>query len=148
VACQPIDQIPLSSATKTDAITVRLILTVPHDMYNLMVQDFIPAGTVIFNSNLNTSQQGLDNQPNGLPAINSSNPFQYGWGWWIFNNPQIYYDHILWTAAYLPAGTYELTYTLIPTHTGEFRVIPARAWEAFFPEVQGTTAGSIFKITE
>jgi alpha-2-macroglobulin len=148
VTCQPVDQIKTGTATQPNAITVRLTLTIPHDMYNLMVEDYIPAGTVIFNKNLNTSQLGLENQSNGLPPFDSGNPFQYGWGWWIFNNPQIYPDHVLWTAAFLQAGTYQLTYTLLPTQAGEFRVIPAHAWEAFFPEVQGTTAGTVFKITE
>jgi uncharacterized protein YfaS (alpha-2-macroglobulin family) len=66
----------------------------------------------------------------------------------MFSDPQIYDDHILWTANYVPAGTYQLTYSLIPIQAGEFRVIPAHAWEAFFPEVQGTTAGDIFKVVE
>jgi uncharacterized protein YfaS (alpha-2-macroglobulin family) len=153
VNCQPISEIQLASGVQTQAITVRLTVTLPHDMYNLMVEDSIPAGTAIFNPNLNTSQQGLNSQPSGLPsqsgglpAYDPGNPYQYGWGWWIFNGPQIYTDHVLWTASYVPAGTYQLTYTLIPTSAGEFRVIPAHAWEAFFPEVQGTTAGAIFAI--
>jgi uncharacterized protein YfaS (alpha-2-macroglobulin family) len=146
VACQPISEIQLASGVQTQTITVRLTLTLPHDMYNLMVEDTIPAGTAIFNPNLNTSQQGLSSQSRGLPTFDPGNPFQYGWGWWIFNNPQIYTDHVLWTASYVPAGTYQLTYTLIPISAGEFRVIPAHAWEAFFPEVQGTTAGAIFAI--
>jgi hypothetical protein len=29
---------------------------------------------------------------------------------------------------------------------GQFRVIPARAWLTFFPEVQGTSKGEIFEI--
>jgi hypothetical protein len=29
---------------------------------------------------------------------------------------------------------------------GEFRVLPAHAWQAFFPEVQGTSAGAVFVI--
>jgi hypothetical protein len=55
-------------------------------------------------------------------------------------------DGILFTADYLPAGTYVLTYTLIPLQAGEYRVLPAHAWESFFPEVQGTSAGAVFEI--
>ncbi len=146
VDCQPINEVQLGQAAQTQAVTVRLTLTVPHDMYNLEVEDYIPSGAVIFNPNLKTSQQGLSDQATGLPEFDPGNPFRYGWGWWIFDNPQIYDDHVLWTAGYVPSGTYQLTYTLIPTQAGEFRVIPAHAWEAFFPEVQGTTEGAIFTI--
>jgi hypothetical protein len=39
-----------------------------------------------------------------------------------------------------------LTYTLIPLQAGEFHVLPAHAWQSFFPEVQGTSAGAVFEI--
>ena len=55
-------------------------------------------------------------------------------------------NSILFAADYLPAGTYVLTYTLVPLQAGEYRVLPAHAWESFFPEVQGTSAGAIFEI--
>ena len=145
--CQPISEVQLGTGAQVQAVTVRLTLTLPHDMYNLEVEDFIPAGTAIFNPNLLTSQLGLSSQAIGLPEFLPNNPFQYGWGWWIFSDPQIYDDHVLWTTSYAPAGSYQLTYTLVPTQAGEFRVIPAHAWEAFFPEVQGTTAGAIFKVS-
>ena len=73
-------------------------------------------------------------------------PFADGWGWWLFHQPQIHDDSILFAADYLPAGTYTLTYTLVPLQAGEFRVLPAHAWESFFPEVQGTSAGAVFAI--
>ena len=50
------------------------------------------------------------------------------------------------SADYLPAGTYVLTYTLVPLQAGEYRVLPAHAWQSFFPEVQGTSAGAVFEI--
>jgi hypothetical protein len=73
-------------------------------------------------------------------------PFEQGWGWWYFNQPLIHDDHITWTADYLPAGIYELTYTLVLIHPGEYQVLPARAWEFYFPEVQGSSAGDVFLI--
>jgi len=39
-------------------------------------------------------------------------------------------------------------YTLVLIHPGEYQVLPARAWEFYFPEVQGNSAGSLFKIEE
>lgn len=57
-------------------------------------------------------------------------------------------DHVLWTAVYLPSGSYMLTYTLIPLQAGEYHIIPARTWMAYFPEVQGTSAGEVFRIED
>ena len=112
-----------------------------------MVEDFIPAGMEILNRSLKTSQQGIDStNVQAEVQFDDSDPFAEGWGWWLFNEPQIRDDGILFTADYLPAGTYVLTYTLIPLQAGEYRVLPAHAWESFFPEVQGTSAGAIFEV--
>jgi uncharacterized protein YfaS (alpha-2-macroglobulin family) len=64
----------------------------------------------------------------------------------MFNAAQIYDDHISWTASYLPAGTYDLTYTLTVMQPGEYHLLPAHAWMFYFPEVQGNSAGGILEI--
>jgi uncharacterized protein YfaS (alpha-2-macroglobulin family) len=74
------------------------------------------------------------------------NPYSGGWGWWLFNPAQVYDDHITFTADYLPAGTYVLTYTLVPLQSGDYQVLPTRAWQTYFPEVQATSAGAVFGI--
>lgn len=142
--CTPLSTIKLGANTP---ITARLTLILPHDSHYVMVEDFIPAGMEILNSNLKTSQQGIDSTNAGAEVqFDTSDPFARGWGWWLFNEPQIRDDRILFTADSLSAGTYVLTYTLIPLQAGEYRVLPAHAWESFFPEVQGTSAGAIFEI--
>lgn len=129
---------------ETERITVRLTLNLPNDSYYVRVEDFIPAGTELLDTSLKTSQQG--EAATDVKRYDPDDPYADGWGWWYFSAPQMYDDHISWAATYLPKGTYVLTYTLVPTHAGEYQVIPARAWLNFFPEVQGTTAGEIFKI--
>ena len=64
----------------------------------------------------------------------------------IIRGEEIGDEKIQWSADYLPAGTYVLSYTLIPLQAGEYRVLPAHAWQSFFPEVQGTSAGETFVI--
>jgi hypothetical protein len=140
--CDPVTSYQL----KPDAsgrIKVQLTVTLPNDSYYLMVEDYIPAGADILDTALKTSQQGEESLS---VDVDPTNPFNDGWGWWYFNRPQIYKDHILWSSDTLPAGTYVLTYTIIPSLAGEYRVLPAHAWQAFFPEVQGTTAGEVFTI--
>jgi hypothetical protein len=110
----------------------------------------------VLNPRLKTSQQSVipedgqapstEDQGTRQPPYDLSNPFDQGWGWWLFKDPQVYDDRIRWVVEYLPAGTYELTYRLTPYLSGEFRVIPAHAWEYYFPEVEGSSKGSILTI--
>lgn len=133
---------PIQSAKAGELVTVRLTLTLPETAYYLMVEDYLPAGAEVLDTSLKTSQQSA------LPVYDPSQPYDEGWGWWYFGGSQVYDDHIAWAADSLPPGTYELTYQLVILQAGEYRVLPARAWEFYFPEVQGNSAGEIFKIGE
>jgi alpha-2-macroglobulin len=141
--CTPIDDITLDPDDPSQFITVVLTVVLANDMYNLMVEDFIPAGTEVLNRGLLTSPSLPETSPQ---LFDPSDPFARGWGWWYFNPAQIYDDHILWTADYVPAGTYVLTYELLPYQRGTYQVLPAHAWQFYYPEVQGTSAGDLFKI--
>jgi uncharacterized protein YfaS (alpha-2-macroglobulin family) len=140
--CSPLSTLQLSS-DKT--ITAQLTVVLPHDMHYVMVEDYIPAGMEIMNRNLKTTEQANETTEVQV-QFDDKDPFANGWGWWLFHEPQIRDDSILFTADYLPAGTYVLTYTLVPLQEGAYRVLPAHAWESFFPEVQGTSAGAVFEI--
>lgn len=141
--CPPLHSFQL---TQGGRLTVHLSLTLPHDVYYLMLEDHLPAGAEILDTTLKTSQLGQGSGMDISVAFDSEDPYRHGWGWWFFDSPRIFDDHIQWSANFLPAGSYELTYTLIPIQAGEFRVLPARAWQTYFPEVQGTSAGEIFEI--
>jgi uncharacterized protein YfaS (alpha-2-macroglobulin family) len=57
-------------------------------------------------------------------------------------------DKVVLFADYLPAGTYEYTYTFRATQPGEYQVIPTSASEFYFPEVFGRADGRLFVIEE
>jgi uncharacterized protein YfaS (alpha-2-macroglobulin family) len=137
--CSSSGCVPIRTASAGDLVRVRLRLTVPEAAYYLMVEDPIPAGTEVLDTRLLTSQQEI-------PEFDPRRPFEEGWGWWFFSDPQVYDDRIAWAADSLPAGTYELTYTLVVLQPGEYRVLPSHAWQFYFPEVQGTGAGAVFEI--
>jgi uncharacterized protein YfaS (alpha-2-macroglobulin family) len=141
--CDPIEGITLVTDGSPQIINVGVTLTVAHDMVNFMVEDYIPAGTEIINQRLLTTQTLPEED---FLLYDPRDPFDDGWGWWYFGEPQIYDDHILWTAEFLPAGTYTLTYQLLPFTKGVFQVIPAHAWQYYYPEVMGTSAGELFII--
>jgi alpha-2-macroglobulin len=141
---------PIQEAGLGEMVTAQVTLVLPNDMYYLMVEDYLPAGAEILDVNLKTTQLGqdltLEMEEEPEPLFDVRRPFEDGWGWWYFQQPQIYADHITWSADYLPAGTYTLTYDMAITQAGEYRVLPARAWEHYFPEVQGSSGGMVFEI--
>ena len=141
--CPPLSTAQLIPGAK---LKVQLTLNLPEDSYYVMVEDAFPAGTEILNQRLKTAQLGEPSESTEL--YDPENPFANGWGWWLFSDPQIGDERIEWAADYLPAGTYVLSYTLIPLQAGEYRVLPAHAWQSYFPEVQGTSAGEVFRIRE
>jgi uncharacterized protein YfaS (alpha-2-macroglobulin family) len=137
---------PAVDAGRTgEMIRVRLTLTLPQDAYYLLIEDYLPAGAEILDTSLKTSQKGTDVDP-VIPLYEGRNPYAQGWGWWYFHTPRIYDERIAWAADYVPAGAYELTYTMVLLQPGEYRVLPARGWQFYFPDVQGHTAGEIFRI--
>ena len=54
--CEAITSLVLDLDDPSQMITVALTVIIPHDMYNLMIEDFIPAGTEILNQDFLTSQ--------------------------------------------------------------------------------------------
>ena len=127
-------------------VKVQVSVNLSNDSYYVQVEDFIPAGAEILNQQLNTSQLGED--ADSVDVYDPDKPFSNGWGWWFFSAPQIGDENITWSADYLPAGTYVLSYTIIPLQAGEYRVLPAHAWQSFFPDVQGASAGEVFVVRE
>jgi len=143
-------------------LQVQLTLVLENDAHYLMVEDRIPAGAEILDTRLKTTQQDT------VEYLVSA-PFRDGWGWWYFNRPTVLDDRVSWSVNYLPAGTYQLTYSIsldrvswsvnyLPAgtyqltysislaHPGEYQVLPARSWEVFFPETQAVSAGEKFII--
>ncbi|MCK5794197.1 MAG: Ig-like domain-containing protein, partial [Anaerolineales bacterium] len=97
-------------------IQVQLTLVLENDSYYLMVEDQIPAGAEILDTRLKTSRQDLE-------EYQAAAPFKNGWGWWYFNTPLVLDDRVTWAVNFLPAGTYQLTYTISLAHPGEYQVL-------------------------
>ena len=137
---------PLQSAQTGEKVRVALTLSVPKDLHFVSVSDFIPAGAEILDNRLNTSELGMGYEPEVEVTVDPRRPFQDGFGMTSFNQPQIYDNRIVWTADVLPAGVYELVYTLVMLQPGQYRLIPAQAGAMYFPDVQAHTAGGVFEI--
>ena len=135
--CGPLDKVQISSLK--NPLQVRLVLTLPEPMNYLVVEDYIPAGAEILDRTLLTSQQGEGYE------VQDRNSYLVWRNSWYFGQPQIYGDHVGWVAQNVPAGTYELTYQIVPFLEGEFRLIPAHAYQYYFPDVQASSAGGLIE---
>jgi hypothetical protein len=137
------DEAPITSAQVGDEIRVTLTIIAPNDLHYVMIEDPLPAGTEAINRSLNTTSVVGER-----PGLNRTNPLSRGWGWWWFSRTELRDEKVLMYATYLPAGTYEYTYTIRAGFPGTYRVIPPTGQEFYFPEVYGRGAGSLFTIEE
>jgi uncharacterized protein YfaS (alpha-2-macroglobulin family) len=136
------DRTPIDSAPVGTNVRVTLTIIAPNNLHYVVIEDPIPAGTDAVDPNLNTSEQ-----IGTRPEVDRTDPLSYGWGWWYFSNTEFRDEKVVIFAEYLPAGTYEYSYTIRTGLAGEFNVIPTTGQEFYFPEVYGRSAGTLFTIT-
>jgi uncharacterized protein YfaS (alpha-2-macroglobulin family) len=127
-----------------DTVQVRLSIIAPTDLHYVLIQDPIPAGTDAIDPSLRISQQ-LEMQT-GM-ADERGDLYNWGYGWWLFDNAAFRDDRVEIAIDYLPAGTYEYVYNIRAGLAGTYQVIPPTAQEFYFPDVYGRGDGSTFTIT-
>jgi uncharacterized protein YfaS (alpha-2-macroglobulin family) len=132
---------PIDRARVGDEIRVRLTIIAPNDLHYVVVEDPFPAGAEAVDTSLLTTS--ILGEP---PSLDPADPLSQGWGWWYFSQTQLRDEKAVLSASFLPAGTYEYTYTLRAGLPGEFRVMPPTAFEFYLPEVYGRGEGSLFAI--
>ncbi|MCA9970336.1 MAG: hypothetical protein KC425_08975, partial [Anaerolineales bacterium] len=136
-ACEPITRIAAGQEVR-----VELTVIAPTDQVYLVVRDPIPSGAEAVDPGLATSGGGA-----GAGIRPVSQDYRYGyWGWWYFNRIEFRDEQVVFFAEFLPAGTYQCSYTLQATIPGAYQVMPATARQEFFPEVFGRSDGLLFTI--
>ena len=138
----------VNEATVGDVVQVRLTIIAPHDLYYVVVEDPLPAGAEAIDTGLATTS--LLEQEAGLYRETESESWYWFYHWWWnwYSRSEMRDDKVVLFADYLPAGTYEYTYTFRATLPGEYQVIPTTAHEFYFPEVFGRGDGRLFTVTE
>lgn len=127
---------PATTLRVGDLMEVRLTVITPNTRYFLTLEDFYPAGLEAVNPELLTEQQAQD-----VPGYEGATR-RDGWGWSPFDSTELRDERAVFFSQALPAGTHQVTYRLRAVLAGEFRVLPATAYETYFPEVWGRTAGA------
>ncbi|MBM4466567.1 MAG: hypothetical protein FJ014_13605 [Chloroflexi bacterium] len=122
-----------------DVIQVKLTIIAPSSLHYLVVEDPLPAGCEGVDVSLKTTS--VVGQPPELRRVGEE------WGWWWFSHTEMRDEKVVLFATYLPKGTYEYTYLMRASVPGQFLVMPANAYEMYFPEVFGRSDGGKFTVT-
>lgn len=130
---------PVKGAAVGSTLKVKLTIVASQDLHYVVIEDPLPAGAEAVDSTLKTTSL--------TDRTSSSDPWRYyDTNRWRFNHIDIRDEKIALFAAYLPRGTYEYTYLIRTTTAGTYQALPARAWQMYFPEVWGRSAGEVFTI--
>ncbi len=132
-----------------DVVQVHLSIIAPHDLYYVVVEDPLPAGAEAIDPSLATTslvEQRPRLRKSTASEAKTSEVYRWWWNW--YSRSEMRDDKMVLFADYLPAGTYEYTYTFRATRPGEYQVIPTNAREFYFPEVFGRGAGRLLTIEE
>ncbi|MCP4540580.1 MAG: alpha-2-macroglobulin [Chloroflexi bacterium] len=131
-----------------DVVQVKLTVIAPHDLYYVVVEDPLPAGAEAIDTSLATTSR-LEQEPGLYRETDDDGWYGFYYWWWRwYSRSEMRDDKVVLFADYLPAGTYEYTYTFRATQPGEYQVIPTTANEFYFPEVFGRGDGRLFVISE
>lgn len=135
----------VNSAQVGDIISVTVTLVAPSDLYQVLVEAPIPAGTEAVDTRfLNESQAVEAPQSEAMDA-----PKPFGWQWnWTPTYVDIRDDKVAFFATFLPAGAYQYTYQIRATVPGEYRVLPVYSEQMYFPDVWGRSAGELFTVEQ
>ena len=138
---------PVSEAAVNDTVVVTLTLIAPHDLYHLVLEDPLPAGCEAVDTSLLTTSQAAQGpefgRKRGGPTVGSSPP----WMWYWPSHVELHDERVSLFASHLSAGTYEYSYSLRCTTPGEYKVMPATAYEMYFADVFGRSDGARFTVS-
>jgi hypothetical protein len=123
-----------------DTIRVDLTIITPHDRYYVVVEDPLPAGGEAVDTGLATTSL----LAMGPDVRRQDSPFWWWWRW--YTRAELRDEKVVLFTDYLPAGTYEYSYTFRATLPGDYHVIPTVANEFYFPEVFGRSDGRMLTI--
>jgi uncharacterized protein YfaS (alpha-2-macroglobulin family) len=136
----------VQTAEVGDVISVTVTIIAPTDLYHLLVEVPIPAGTEPIDPSLLTTSEQFTDPTLVMEEMESGAPTW--WRYWIPTYSDIRDDRVTLFSTFLTAGAYEYTFAVQATLTGGFKVLPVYAEQMYFNEVWGRSAGDSFTISE
>ncbi|MCY4640063.1 MAG: hypothetical protein OXC94_06955 [Chloroflexi bacterium] len=142
----------ITSASPGDIVRVTVTVVAPADRLFARVEDFLPAGLEPIDPELDIVsarvRQQLDEDQRQARLAGSPADYApwYGWYYSPWDQVDLRDDRLVLLADRLPRGVHEYVYYARATTPGDFFVAPARAEEAYFPEVFGRSDSLRFRV--
>jgi hypothetical protein len=141
-SCPPVDR-----ARVDDVLNVKLTIVVPNSVQYLVVEDPLPAGAEAIDTSLKTTSLTAEGPSVERAGGSERDPWWWAW-WWTPTHTDLRDEKVAMFATELAPGTYEYSYQIRASLPGRFLTLPATAYQMYFPEVWGRSAGGVFTITE
>ncbi len=137
----------ITSANVGDYVQVKITLIAPINLHYLLVEDPLPSGFEAVDTSLKTTSAAaaapeLD-QDLGACAACSEYYHPY---WYYWSNTELRDTKVALFANYLAQGTYEYTYLMRASVSGDFTVLPTTATQMYEPDIFGRSAGAEFAV--
>ena len=134
--------VPVTEAKIGDVVQVKLTVMAPNDLHYVVAEDPLPAGFEAVDTSLLTTSSAAQ----GPEVEKQESERQWWWKYWT--RAVIRDEKVALFSTYLSRGTYEYTYLMQATTVGRFQVRPTVAYEMYFPEVFGRSAGGRFEVSQ
>jgi uncharacterized protein YfaS (alpha-2-macroglobulin family) len=141
-------QDPVEGAAVNDVVEVKLTLIAPNDLHYLILEDYLPAGCEAVDTSLRTTSSAVPKEEFILEKeqqVEEAGEVPW-WRWDWATHTELHDEKVTLFASYLPRGTYEYTYSIRCTTPGSYKVMPATAYEMYFPDVFGRSGGTSFVV--
>ncbi|TAH48647.1 MAG: hypothetical protein EYC68_20280 [Chloroflexota bacterium] len=139
----------ITTANVGDYVQVKLTIVANTDLNYLLVEDPLPSGFEAVDTSLKTTSAGasapeLEKQ---LSECTDCAEFYHPY-WYYWSNSELRDDKVALMANFLSRGTYEYTYLMRASVSGDFTALPTFAQQMYEPDVFGRGAGSEFEVTQ
>jgi hypothetical protein len=131
--------VPVTEARIGDVVQVKLTIIAPNDLHYLVVEDPLPGGFEAVDTSLLTTSSVAQG-----PEVKKKESRTQWWKYWT--RAVIRDEKVALFSTYLRRGTYEYTYLMRATAPGIFQARPTVAYQMYFPEVFGRSAGESFEV--
>ena len=144
-----------------DYVLARITLVAPETLHYVVVEDPLPAGFEAVDVSLRTASQAAQRptlhqgEPTPAPMAGAAGvgggenaPIQtFDQPYWSFwTHSEVRDNRVALYATQVSPGVYEYTYLMRAAAPGQFKALPATAYEMYFPERFGRSAAASFPI--
>lgn len=138
----------VTTANVGDYVQVKLTIIAPTSLNYLVVEDPLPSGFEAVDTSLKTTSAGArapELEKRVSECTSCGDYYQPYWYYW--SNTELRDDRVAIFANFLSRGTYEYTYLMRASVSGDFTVLPTLAQQMYEPDVFGRSEGAEFRVT-